>query len=253
MASCGREAQMAKVKLGFKASTVRKWKNQAKRQEIARATTVPPSNRSTSVLEACLREMAAFARIAAIAGRSQSFRKRMKPWKLSSARRMRQKPTQSEAVLRKMLDWRRFEHKVRCQSLMLGYIADFYISDCRLVIEVDGGYHIDRKPYDVRRDRALAMRGFTTLRIPSDVCTHGNAPQIRHAIRQAIAMVKDCVRVQTGRCADQCNDVRPEKGDGAGRGKSAVNNAATVAATVAYSDPGSREYLTRPDWPSPAR
>jgi very-short-patch-repair endonuclease len=54
----------------------------------------------------------------------------------------------------------------------------------RLIVEVDGGYHITRRNADKRRDRALAALGYRVLRLTqhsvrTDV--HAAVEQIRHA------------------------------------------------------------------------
>lgn len=47
------------------------------------------------------------------------------------------------------------------------YHADFYFADVRLVVEVDGKQHADRRELDQRRDSTLAKKGIATLRIPA--------------------------------------------------------------------------------------
>jgi hypothetical protein len=44
------------------------------------------------------------------------------------------------------------------------YIADFVAPAERLVVEVDGGYHVRRAGADARRDRKLARMGYEVLR-----------------------------------------------------------------------------------------
>jgi len=49
----------------------------------------------------------------------------------------------------------------------LGYhIADFFIPEFQLAIEVDGTSHIGREYADNRRDQWLSAHGITTIRIP---------------------------------------------------------------------------------------
>lgn len=57
--------------------------------------------------------------------------------------------------------------KFRRQAVILGYIVDFYCPEWRFVVEVDGDSHRGREAQDAYRDRALARRGFRTLRLPA--------------------------------------------------------------------------------------
>jgi very-short-patch-repair endonuclease len=45
---------------------------------------------------------------------------------------------------------------------------DFYVPEVRLVIEVDGGVHDDRRTEDAERTDALARFGATTLRLTNE-------------------------------------------------------------------------------------
>jgi elongation factor P--(R)-beta-lysine ligase len=54
--------------------------------------------------------------------------------------------------------------KFRRQHPVRPYIVDFVCFECRLIIEVDGGQHLERAHTDHARDRALASRGFLVLR-----------------------------------------------------------------------------------------
>jgi very-short-patch-repair endonuclease len=44
------------------------------------------------------------------------------------------------------------------------YILDFYCFEATLVIEVDGGIHLNQKEYDEERTRYLESSGLTVLR-----------------------------------------------------------------------------------------
>ena len=72
--------------------------------------------------------------------------------------------------------------------VILGYIADFYCASCRLVIEVDGGSHADRRQEDALRDTALLEKGFRTLRFPAARVLNdpdGAVAEIKKAIRES--------------------------------------------------------------------
>lgn len=90
--------------------------------------------------------------------------------KWAYAKRMRRNLTPAELKLDKALSGRKIGgHKFRKQVILLGWIADFYSADCRLVVEVDGPYHAERVAEDKLRDAILLKsRGILTLRFTND-------------------------------------------------------------------------------------
>lgn len=82
------------------------------------------------------------------------------------AAEMRANPTASEALVFAALKQAGLGLSFRRQVVLLGrYIADIYVPELRLVIEVDGGYHEARRKADARRDRALERAGYRILRV----------------------------------------------------------------------------------------
>ena len=59
---------------------------------------------------------------------------------------------------------------VHRQKVIGPYIADFYIAQCRLVIELDGSQHFEEenKAADLQRDGYFKEQGITVLRIPNN-------------------------------------------------------------------------------------
>ena len=83
---------------------------------------------------------------------------------------MRHAATPSEALLFRALGGRQMGVLVRRQVPLLGwYIADFFVPEVRLVIEVDGEYHGRRRRADERRDRALRRAGYRVLRLEAEL------------------------------------------------------------------------------------
>lgn len=77
-------------------------------------------------------------------------------------------PTESEARLWSALRAGKLEVSFRRQVPVGGrYIADFLAPAVRLVVEVDGGYHAERRRADARRDRELRRLGYRVLRLSS--------------------------------------------------------------------------------------
>jgi len=94
------------------------------------------------------------------------------------ARELRKNPTNSEKVMWELLRKRRFEglkflrqfpiiHE-QIGSQRFFYIADFYCAEKRLIIELDGPIHLQRKEYDSNRDDVLKNLGFHVLRINNE-------------------------------------------------------------------------------------
>jgi len=75
------------------------------------------------------------------------------------AKRMRDEPTQTERQLWQALRCRQLGVSFRRQVVLQGYIADFYASAVRLIVEVDGKWQAKRVPKDARRGASLKQRG----------------------------------------------------------------------------------------------
>ena len=94
----------------------------------------------------------------------------------SSLSRLRERAGVRAAALRKGqtdaegLLWYRLRNrqlldlKFRRQRPVGKYIADFACLEIGLVIELDGGQHLDQLAYDQHRERAMEAMGFRTLR-----------------------------------------------------------------------------------------
>jgi very-short-patch-repair endonuclease len=54
--------------------------------------------------------------------------------------------------------------KFRRQVPLERYIADFVCRELKLIVELDGGQHMERADYDQRRSQWLAQQGYTVLR-----------------------------------------------------------------------------------------
>ncbi len=88
---------------------------------------------------------------------------RIAPRLASFARTMRTTPTPIEAKLWKHLRSSQLGgFKFRRQTVLAGYIVDFFCPSLGLCIELDGRTHDDA--YDAKRDAALRNEGFEVLR-----------------------------------------------------------------------------------------
>jgi very-short-patch-repair endonuclease len=86
---------------------------------------------------------------------------------VDTARKLRREMSYPEVLLWQRLRGGGAGAKVRRQHPIGPYIADFYCSEKRLVIEVDGEAHErgDRPMRDEKRDRYLHANGYEVLRI----------------------------------------------------------------------------------------
>lgn len=81
------------------------------------------------------------------------------------ARELRRNLTEAERTLWRHIRLRQIGGcKFRRQQPIDRYIADFVCFEKRLIIEVDGGQHLEQKGYDSERDRWLEKEGFRILR-----------------------------------------------------------------------------------------
>jgi len=66
------------------------------------------------------------------------------------------------------------------------FIGDFVAVSARLVVEVDGGYHAQRRAADARRDRALQRLGYRVLRFQAELVTQ----RVEEAVAQILAALR---------------------------------------------------------------
>jgi very-short-patch-repair endonuclease len=65
------------------------------------------------------------------------------------------------------------------------FIADFAALSARLVVEVDGGYHAQRRALDAQRDRALGRLGYRVLRLEAEL--------VRQEPLKAVALIREAL------------------------------------------------------------
>jgi len=119
------------------------------------------------------------------------------------ARALREAPTDAESLLWYHLRDRRLgHHKFRRQRPIGPYFADFACLEAKLIVELDGGQHVDAAAYDENRTRFIEAQGFRVLRFWNDeVLTQIDA--VRERILQAL------------QAADPHPNPLPQAGEGA--------------------------------------
>mgnify|MGYP002713182362 FL=1 len=81
------------------------------------------------------------------------------------ARMLRKRPTEAELLLWHHLRARKIAgFKFRRQVVIVPYIVDFACFEASLIIEADGGQHVDQLIYDVKRSDRLESAGYRVLR-----------------------------------------------------------------------------------------
>lgn len=87
------------------------------------------------------------------------------------ASQLRENPTDAEMALwNKLKDSKKIGVKFRRQHPIDIFIVDFYCHSLKLVIEIDGGYHLNpsQKEYDLGREGELRNLGIRTIRFSNE-------------------------------------------------------------------------------------
>ena len=109
-----------------------------------------------------------------------------------AARINRKKETESEKMLwNEVLRQKKLGVKFTRQKPIDRFIIDFYCSELSLAIEVDGGYHNNRKDNDDLRDKFLKCCGITTIRV-SDKDVINDVDKVRSEIMNFVASSPAC-------------------------------------------------------------
>jgi very-short-patch-repair endonuclease len=89
---------------------------------------------------------------------------------LTNSRKLRREMTDAERAIWKLLRGRRFaDLKFRRQFPIGPYIADFCCVERKLVVELDGGQHVDDQVYDDEREEFIGTQGYRVVRFWNDV------------------------------------------------------------------------------------
>ncbi len=104
------------------------------------------------------------------------------------ARQLRRNPTQAEWLFWNHVRRRQAEGlRFRRQSIVGGYIADFYCAELRLVVELDGSVHDRQQEADRQRDRTMAWLGVRVVRVRNDEVLMDVAGTVERIVREALA------------------------------------------------------------------
>ena len=114
-------------------------------------------------------------------------KERIPDYVLELCREFRTNPTETEQLLWKCLRNGQIQGlRFRRQHPIGRYIADFYCHSVKLIIEIDGGIHLeaDRSKYDSVRQEALESGGFRVIRFTDAEIRSNPAAVLREIARQ---------------------------------------------------------------------
>ena len=136
---------------------------------------------------------------------SESLRRKM----VELARQFRREPTKSEELLWQALRGKKLGGlKFRRQQPIGPFVVDFYNSEHRLVIEVDGPIHDRQKHADQERQAMLELLGLNVLRIKAEL--------VEKDMNTALEIIRAKIRELNSLSADSPS---PIWGEGKGGGE----------------------------------
>jgi very-short-patch-repair endonuclease len=111
--------------------------------------------------------------------------RRVSPELHARAKELRQNLTPAELSLWQHLRAGRLQgYHFRRQQIIDRFIVDFYCHKADLVVEVDGGIHLEQHAYDCERELFLRDIGLRVLRFANTEVEH-KLEEVLHAILQA--------------------------------------------------------------------
>ena len=114
------------------------------------------------------------------------------PEQQARAVELRHRITPAEAILWQRLRAGRLQGiHFRRQQIVGRYIVDFYSHQTGMVVEVDGGIHLEQAAYDHERDLCLEERGLRVLRFTNR--------EVKHELERVLATILEACCAGEGR------------------------------------------------------
>jgi leucyl-tRNA synthetase len=135
-----------------------------------------------------------------------------------NSRENRQNQTEAEELLWQNLRNSKTGYKIRRQHAIDGYIADFVCLKKGLVIEVDGGYHLETTEQDEIRTQVLNELGFEIIRFTNE--------EVVTNVNKVVKTIKAKLDSQPERYSSAANSLSP--GEGWGEAKESQNEAPSI-------------------------
>lgn len=107
----------------------------------------------------------------------------------SNAKKLRENQTEAEELLWLALKSNQVEgYKFRRQHPIILYIADFYCHKLKLVIEIDGGYHLseEQQILDKERTANIEYQGLRVIRFSNE--------EVVLKLQEVICKIKDFIK-----------------------------------------------------------
>jgi leucyl-tRNA synthetase len=114
--------------------------------------------------------------------------KKFWPYLKEFAKENRKNPTEEEDILWQEIRNNQLGFKIRRQHAIGIFIADFVCLDKRLVIEVDGEYHLNTKEFDAARTEFLNNEGFKVIRFTNK--------EIQSSLKDVLTKIKASLESQ---------------------------------------------------------
>lgn len=115
---------------------------------------------------------------------------------------MRFEPTRHEMLMWNALlaAFKPYRVTVHAQEPVGPYIADFYISPCNVVIEVDGNSHASAREHDQRRDSFMKGRGITVMRFKNQQIRRNPDACAKYVLSRCLPLSLAQARVKVTMC-----------------------------------------------------
>lgn len=136
------------------------------------------------------------------------------------AKRFRDNPTLSERVASAILCQRLVGVEFSPQFPVKNYVLDFYCSDLRLALELDGAFHVFRKRRDQQRDEVLQRLGIKVLRFSSSMVvsnTGGFLDRIRLEVKRRFRELDQLAQKETSLSRSLLRKIEKVRTKGFGR------------------------------------
>ena len=113
-----------------------------------------------------------------------------KPEKRDFAKKMRANQTFAERILWEELRCKKLGVGFRRQVIITGWIVDFFCSEIKLVIEVDGDSHKENSEADSYRDYRMGGLNMTIIRVKNEDVIN-NLDVVLNKIKNTIISIKN--------------------------------------------------------------
>jgi len=81
---------------------------------------------------------------------------------------LKENPTDAEKLIWGYLRNKKIGYKIRRQHVIDNFIPDFVCLSKKVVIEIDGGVHLQQQEYDASRTNILNEKGYKVIRFTND-------------------------------------------------------------------------------------